>query len=48
MLRRAFERVEPWLAPLDPDLGLRLELERRVVQRADPDLDDVVVEAQQA
>src|SRR3954453_16806797 len=42
VLRRVLDRRQPRLAPLRPDLGFGLQIERRVVERPDPDLDERV------
>jgi hypothetical protein len=38
----AFDRRNPDLAASHPDLSLRLQVERRVVERADPNLYEAV------
>src|SRR4029450_10465338 len=43
VLRCALDRRYPALAPLHPDLVFRLQLEGRLVQTSDPDLDEAVV-----
>ena len=42
MLGRPLDRREPALAPLHPDLGFRLQLEGRLVQSSEPNLDERV------
>jgi hypothetical protein len=42
VLRCALDRRYPALAPLHPDLALGLQLEGRLVQTADPNLDERV------
>src|SRR5438046_4994809 len=42
VLRCALDRRYPALAPLHPDLGLRLQLEGRLIQASDPNLDERV------
>jgi len=42
VLRCALDRRYPALAPLHPDLGFGLQLERRLIQTPEPDLDDRV------
>jgi hypothetical protein len=42
VLRCALERRYPALAPLHPDLGFRLQLEGRLIQTSDPNLDERV------
>ena len=42
VLRCPLDRCEPALAPLHPDLGFRLQLEGRLVQAAEPNLDERV------
>src|SRR5581483_409441 len=47
VLRGAVDRRQPRLAPLDPDLGLRPHLERRVVERAELELDALRIEGEE-
>jgi hypothetical protein len=42
VLRCAFDRRYPALAPLHPDLDFRLQLEGRLIQTSDPNLDERV------
>jgi hypothetical protein len=42
VLRAAFDGRNPWLATFHPDLGLRRQIERCVVERSEPDLDEGV------
>src|SRR5512133_39214 len=42
VLRCALDRRYPALAPLHPDLGFGLQLEGRLIQTSDPDLDERV------
>src|SRR4029450_13620760 len=43
VLRCALDRRYPALAPLHPDLVFRLQLEGRLIQTSDPDLDERLV-----
>ena len=45
VLRCPLDRREPALAPLHPDLGLRLQFEGRLVQTSEPNLDERVTRA---
>ena len=42
VLRCALDRRYPALAPLHPDLGFGLQLEGRLIQTSDPNLDERV------
>jgi hypothetical protein len=42
-----FDSRQPRLATLDPDLCLRLQARRGIVERSDPDLDVILMEAEQ-
>src|SRR5438309_5757335 len=42
VLRCPLDRQEPALAPLYPDLGLRLQFEGRLIQTSEPNLDQRV------
>src|SRR2546422_7358745 len=42
VLRGALDRRYPALAPLHPDLGFGLQLEGRLIQTSDPNLDERV------
>ena len=42
VLRCPVDRQEPALAPLDPDLGFRLQLEGCLIEGSEPDLDERV------
>jgi len=43
VLRRALDRRYPALSPLHPDLVFGLQLEGRLIQTSNPDLDESVV-----
>ena len=45
VLRCAFDRRDPALAPLHPDLVFGLQLEGRLIQTSDPNLDESVAES---
>ena len=42
MLRSPLDRQKPALAPLHPDLGFRLQIEGRLIQTSEPNLDEHV------